>query len=51
MRYRNNKLKTLGPQAAHLVVTLYCEIEAIYFGQFCLSFYFSGIKHFLIFSG
>jgi DNA-binding winged helix-turn-helix (wHTH) protein len=23
MRYRNNKLKTLGPQAAHLVVTLY----------------------------
>ncbi len=30
MRYRNNKLKTLGPQAAHLVVTLYEQNKPIF---------------------
>ncbi|MBA7539535.1 hypothetical protein ES705_31814 [subsurface metagenome] len=30
MRYRNNKLKTLGPQAAHLVITLYEQNKPIF---------------------
>lgn len=30
MHYRNNKLKTLGPQAAHLVVTLYEQNKPIF---------------------
>lgn len=30
MRYRNNKLKTLGPQAAHLVTTLYEQNSPIF---------------------
>ena len=30
MRYNNNKLKTLGPQAAHLVVTLYEQNKPIF---------------------
>jgi predicted transcriptional regulator of viral defense system len=30
MRYKNNKLKTLGPQAAHLVTTLYEQNKPIF---------------------
>ena len=30
MRYKNNKLKTLGPQAAHLVITLYEQNKPIF---------------------
>ena len=30
MRYRNNKLKTLGTQAAHLVTTLYEQNKPIF---------------------
>jgi predicted transcriptional regulator of viral defense system len=30
MRYKSNKLKTLGPQAAHLVVTLYEQNKPIF---------------------